>query len=52
MNYILLGIVIFEAIIIVNLEKEVEQWKQVAANQKQMMKKWWYEDTPGKELQK
>lgn len=50
MNYILLGIVIFEAIIIVNLEKEVEQWKQVAANQKEMMKKWWYEDTPGKGL--
>lgn len=52
MNYILLGIVIVEAIIIMNLEKEVEQWKQVAANQKEMMKKWWYEDTPGKELQK
>ena len=52
MVYILLGITIFEAIIIMNLEKEVHYCKQVAANQKELMKKWWYEDTPGKELQK
>lgn len=51
MNYILLGIVIVEAIIIMNLEKEVMQWKQVAVNQKELMNKWWYEDTSGKESQ-
>lgn len=52
MVYILLGITIFEAIIIMNLEKEVHYWKQVVVNQKEIMKKRWYEDTTGKGLQK
>lgn len=44
MIYILMGIAAIEAIAIRYLLNEKEYWKQVAKNNRNTMKKMWYED--------
>ena len=41
MVYFLLGIVIFEAVIIMNLKKEVTVCKMITSNYKELIKNWW-----------
>lgn len=51
MVYILLIIAVIEAIIIKYLDREVKKWKQITANYKELLKRWWYEESSGKDKQ-
>ena len=43
MIYILMIIAAVEAVVIRYLINEKKYWKQVSINQKEMIKKWWYQ---------
>lgn len=45
MVYFLLIIVVIEAIIIKYLDREVKKWKQITADYKLLLKRWWHEES-------
>ncbi len=49
MVYILIGIVIFEAVVIMNLKEELTRSRQVTSDYKQLMKKWWNDSSSKKD---
>ncbi|GEM_PF-5543036 len=48
MIYILIGIVIFEAVVIINLKNEVTRCREVISKYKELMKRWWNDSSSKK----